>query len=251
MQTVSYQLRPFLPPRDNLRAALAASKLTLQDGDIVAVASKVVAIDEGQCIPTGQVSKDALIESEADWYFKPRRSRYRRIFTIARHMLVGSSGVDESNGSDHYILYPKKPFVSAKRLRRWLMKQYKVKRLGLVITDSMSLPLRRGAIGFALAWDGFDPLRDYRGTPDIFGRSFKIEMANLADALAATAVLEMGEGAERRPIVVIRGARNIIFENRGRAADQLIVPPEDDLFAPLLFTGRRWKRPQRSRVTKR
>jgi F420-0:gamma-glutamyl ligase len=104
------------------------------------------------------------------------------------------------------------------------------------------LPLRRGAVGFALAWDGFDPLRDYRGTPDLFGRSFEIEMANLADALAATAVLEMGEGTEKTPIVVLRGTKNIVFKNRSHAKDQLVVPPEDDLFAPLLFAGRKWRR---------
>lgn len=241
MQVFSYKLRPLLPPRDNLRSALAASKLVIQEGDIVAIASKVVAIDEGQCVPAASAAKETLIEREADFYFKPRRSRYRRVFTIARHMLVGSAGVDESNGKDHYILYPKQPFASSKRLRRWLMREYKVKQLGLIITDSMSLPLRRGAIGFALAWDGFDPLRDYRGTPDIFGRPFKIEMANLADALAAAAVVSMGEGSEQRPVAIIRNAPNIIFKNRPKSIDQLIVPPEDDLFAPLLWAGRKWR----------
>ena len=114
--------------------------------------------------------------------------------------------------------------------------------LGLIITDSTSIPLRRGAIGIALAWDGLDPLRDYRGTPDIFGRAFTIELANIVDGLAAAAVLAMGEGKEQTPVVVIRDAKNIVLKNRSRARDQLMVTPEDDLFAPLLFTGRKWKR---------
>lgn len=126
------------------------------------------------------------------------------------------------------------------------MKEYGVAQLGLIITDSMSLPLRRGAIGFALSWDGIDPLEDYRGTPDIFGRTIEIEMANRIDALAAAAVLEMGEGGEQMPIAVIRGLKGAKFKNRPKKADQLIIEPEDDLFAPLLWK-KGWKRGGRGR----
>ena len=221
--------------------ALRASRLSLKDGDIFAVSSKVVSIDEGRTVPMEGADKEALIIAEADWYRKPKASRWRSRFTIAKGVMVGSSGIDESNGSDHYVLYPHDPFKSAKRLRARLMKEYGVKELGVIITDSTSLPLRRGAIGFALAWDGIDPLRDYRGTPDIFGRAIRIELANLIDALAAAAVLEMGEGAECTPAAVIRGAKGIILKNRSpRNAAQLIVEPEDDVFAPL-FWGRGWK----------
>lgn len=242
MQVLPIKLRPLLPPKDDLLQASCISRLSLKEGDILAVASKVVSIAEGRCILVAAANKDDLIRAEADMFFKPSRSRYRRLFTIARGMLVGSAGIDESNANGHYILYPKNPFKSAKQLRRRLMKEYDVKKLGLIITDSTSLPLRRGAVGFALAWDGFDPLRDYRGTPDLFGRSFKIEMANLVDALAAAAVLAMGEGSEQTPLVVIRNAKNILFKNRLKNKDQLIVPPKDDLFAPLLFANRQWRR---------
>lgn len=251
MHVLSYRLRPLLPPKDDLLKAIRASRVSIKNGDVVAIASKAVSISEGRCVPMAGSNKEELIRGEADRYFKPTRSRHRRLFTIAKGILVGSAGIDESNGAEHYILYPKNPLKSAKRLRHWLMQKYGVRKLGLIITDSASLPLRRGAIGFALAWDGFDPLRDYRGTPDLFGRPFKIEIANLADALAASAVLAMGEGKEQRPVAVIRSARNIVFKNRPRNADQLMVSPEDDLFAPLLFAGREWKHIQRSKVTKR
>jgi len=242
MQVLPIKLRPLLPPKGDLLGALRASKLSLRSGDIIAIASKVVSISEGRCIPITKAKKNNLIRKEADHYFEPPRSRYRRIFTIARGILVGSAGIDESNGADHYILYPKDSFKSARRLRRALLRMYGVKKLGLIITDSTSIPLRRGAIGIALAWDGLDPLRDYRGTPDIFGRAFTIELANIVDGLAAAAVLAMGEGKEQTPVVVIRDAKNIVLKNRSRARDQLMVTPEDDLFAPLLFTGRKWKR---------
>lgn len=240
MRIDAIRLRALTPPQDSLLAALSKARLRLAEGDIIALASKAVSIDEGRCVPMAGASKDALMRHEADWWWRPPRSRYRRIFTIAKGALVGSAGIDESNGAGHYILYPTDPFKSARRLRRALMRAHGVKKLGLIITDSTSLPLRRGAIGFALAWAGLDPLRDYRGTKDLFGRTIEIEMANLADALAAAAVLAMGEGAEQTPAARIRGAPVSLKERSNKLA-QLIVDPADDLFAPLLWRGQ-WRR---------
>jgi len=246
-----YKIRVLVPPQDNLLDALFASKLKLRDGDILAISSKVVSIHEGRSVPVATITKEELVQKEADLYFETDRSRYqRRLFTIARGMLVGAAGIDESNANGHYILYPERPFESAKRLRRQCVRHYGLKQLGFIITDSVSIPLRRGAIGSALAWDGLDPLRDYRGTTDIFGRVFQMETANLIDALAASAVLCMGEGREQMPAAVIRGAKNIVFRNRSRKKDQLIVTPEDDLFAPLLFIDRSWQGGQRSKIKK-
>ncbi len=216
--------------------------MRLQEGDIVTVSSKVVSIGEGQSVPVEGIDKEKLIMAEADWYMKaPKSSRYRRRFTISRGTMAGSAGIDESNASGHYILYPKDPFKSAKKIRTWLMKEYGIKELAVIITDSTSLVMRRGAIGFALSWDGIDPLRDYRGTKDIFGREIRVEMANLIDALASAAVLEMGEGSEQTPIAVISGSKNISFKNRSKGRDQLLVQPEDDVFAPF-FWSKKWKK---------
>ena len=245
MQIIGIQTRALVAPQDSLLDALKKSKLSLKEGDIVAISSKVVSIDEGRTLPLDAIEKEKLIEREADWYLKaPKTSRYRTRYTINQGAMAGSAGIDESNGSDHYVLYPTDPFKSAKRMRAWLQKEYGIQELAVIITDSMSLPLRRGAIGFALSWDGIDPLRDYRGTKDIFGRIIRVEMANLIDALAAAAVLEMGEGAERIPVAVIRGVKNIPLKNRSRNAKaQLIVEPEDDVFAPFFFhKSFKWKR---------
>ncbi|HEX2792174.1 MAG TPA: coenzyme F420-0:L-glutamate ligase [Candidatus Paceibacterota bacterium] len=245
MHVIGIRTRPLIAPKDSLLDAIRASKLSLKEGDIVALSSKVVSIDEGRTLPLEAMEKEALIQQEADWYLKaPKSSRYRTRYTINEGAMAGSAGIDESNGSGHYVLYPKDPFRSAKRLRAWLRKEYGISSLAVIITDSMSMPLRRGAIGFALSWDGIDPLRDYRNTPDIFGRLIRVEMANLIDALAAAAVLEMGEGDERIPIAVIRGAKHIDLKNRSkRASAQLIVEPEDDVFAPFFFhKAFKWKR---------
>jgi len=238
----AHRLRPLLPPQDSLKDAFSKSDLSLKDGDILVISSKVVSIDEGMCTLISNTDKNTLIKQEADWFYNaPKTSKWRHLFTITKGAMSGSAGIDESNGNKHYVLYPKDPFKSAKRLRHLLMKMYRVKQLAVVITDSTSIPLRRGAIGFALAWDGIDPLRDYRGTLDIFGRKIQYEMANLIDAIAAAAVLEMGEGDECLPVVIIRDLKNIVFKNRSSSKEGLIVEPENDVFAPL-FWRKGWKK---------
>ena len=97
MQVLPIKLRPLLPPKGDLLGALRASKLSLRSGDIIAIASKVVSISEGRCIPITKAKKNNLIRKEADHYFEPPRSRYRRIFTIARGIPVGSAGIDTGN----------------------------------------------------------------------------------------------------------------------------------------------------------
>jgi len=236
-----YRLRVLTPPKDNLRAAIRASKLALHEGDIVAISSKVISIGEGSCAPIAGRDKKELIIKEAQWYRYMPRAPHKKLFTIARGVITGSSGIDESNGNGHYIFYPKNPFKSARQLRLWLQKTYGVKQIAVIITDSKSDLLRRGAVSFALSWDGIDPLRDYRGKPDLFGRPIRIEMANLIDALAASAGLHMGEVAEQTPLVVLRNVPNIVFKNRSPKRDWLMVRPDEDMFAPVLFRPR-WKR---------
>ncbi|MDB5237109.1 MAG: putative folate metabolism gamma-glutamate ligase [Parcubacteria group bacterium] len=247
MQVTGIQIRPLLPPKDSLRDALRETiRFSPKDGDIVCISSKVVSIEEGRTIPINEVpDKEILIQRESDLYLKaPKASRYRRRYTMTKGAMAGSAGIDESNANGHYVLYPLDPFKSAKDLRVWLMKEFDLKEVAVIITDSMSMPLRRGAIGFALSWDGIDPLRDYRGTPDIFGRLIRVEMANLIDSFAAAAVLEMGEGNECMPVAIIRGAKNISMKNRSsRNGAQLIVDPKDDVFTPFFFhKDFKWKK---------
>ena len=248
MQITAYKLRQLIPPQDDLQAAIFESKLSPREGDIVAISSKVVSISEGRTILITEKNstpkaKEQLLKQESDWYFKAsKNSVYHKYFTIAKGILIGSAGIDESNAKEHYILYPKDPFKSARQLRASLMKAYKIKKLAVIITDSASAPLRRGAIGIALAWDGLNPLKDYKNTKDLFGRVIKFEMANVVDALAASAVLAMGEGSEQTPLAVIRGAKNISFKNRNsKLTEQLIVTPKEDVYAGL-FWGKKWKK---------
>lgn len=225
------------PPKDNLWEKISQSKLSIREGDIIIVSSKVVSIGEGRTVPIAAVpDKDVLIKKECERYV-PRTpiKDFSVLLTLTNGFIISASGIDESNANGHYILWPKNPMRSAARIRQFLMREYRIKKLGVIITDSHSTPLRRGAIGFALGYAGISPLSDYRGTKDLFGRVFKLEQANLADALAAAAVSVMGEGAEQTPVVRIRNAPSSMFAKppRGKYTD-FIVPPEEDLYSVFL-----------------
>ncbi len=243
MQIRAIKLSVLNPPQDSLFNRIKESRLTLQEGDIVAVSSKVVSIHEGRCVPVRDFSKDELIKEEAQLYVsrEAAKSPYGAFFTVTRGVLVGSAGVDESNGNGHYILYPEDPMGSAKKILAWLKKTYKVKKLGLVITDSHSTPLHRGAIGFCIGWAGFDPFYDYRGLRDVFGRPLQFSQANFADALAVASVLVMGEGDEQTPLAVVRDVPEKIFESRHTKKENFSVTLDNDLFAPF-FERLPWKK---------
>jgi len=70
-------------------------------------------------------------------------------------------------------------------------------------------------------------LLDLNGEPDLFDRPLQSTQVGLADELAATASLVMGQGSEGRPVVLIRGLE--FGHGQGRAAD-LVRPRNQDLF---------------------
>ena len=72
-------------------------------------------------------------------------------------------------------------------------------RLGVIIGDSRTQPLRLGCSGIALGVSGFVPVEDARGTDDIYGKPLRITYKAVADNLVSAAELLMGEAGERVP----------------------------------------------------
>lgn len=238
VQTI--KTRKFLPPKDDLWELLSKSIKFLKENSIVAVTSKVVSIGEGRCIPLEKFkNKDELIMKEADIYLPRKLAPHGLVMhTIKNNIFVASAGIDESNGNDYYILWPKNSQVSAKKIWKFLCKRFKVKNLGVLITDSRLVPLRQGVVGLCLGFFGFRPLRDYRGKLDLFGRKFKMETSNLPDSLATAAVLEMGEGSEQTPLAIIEDIPYIQFTKTFSNFD---IASKDDMFYPL-FSAVKWKK---------
>lgn len=238
MEVKAIKTRKFLPPQDDLWDLLIAVK-NLRENSVVAVTSKVVSISEGRCVSVDKENKDELSIKEADRYLPREFSPSGHILhTIKNNMLVASSGVDESNGANYYILWPKNPTQSAKSIWQFLRKKFKIQNLGVIITDSRLVPLRRGVVGIAISYFGFKPLKDYRGRKDIFGRQFEMETTNLPDSLATSAILEMGEGSEQKPIAIITDISDIEFlydEYLPKTSeDSFEIPEKEDMFYPFL-----------------
>ncbi|MEO8065662.1 MAG: coenzyme F420-0:L-glutamate ligase [Candidatus Doudnabacteria bacterium] len=232
MKFLSVKTRAFLPPKDDIYDLLGEIK-KLRDGDIVVITSKVLGIHQGRCIKIGPgVNKKKLIKQEAEYYKQTRVKQQKFILTIKNHVLALSAGIDESNSNGYYVLLPTDVNKLLKEIWVYLRKKQGIKKLGVIATDSHTFPMRRGTIGIAIGFFGFEPQKDYRKQKDIFGRKFKFTQTDIVDALAVMAVYFMGEGDERVPIVVIRDA---VAEFTDKSTyRKLIMPIKSDIYYPLL-----------------
>ncbi|MDO8581833.1 MAG: coenzyme F420-0:L-glutamate ligase [bacterium] len=243
MHFIPIKTRALIPPKDDIYQVIDESLPQLHDGDVVLVTSKVVSIHEGRCIPVADVSdKDALIIQEAEHsitreYFSTAQ---KFLLTIKHNTLIPSSGIDESNAKGHYILWPKDPSASAREICLYLRKKYNTNKLAVIVTDSHTTPLRWGVTGIAIGSWGLEPLHDYRGTKDIFGRVLEVTRSSVIDPLAAAAVMLMGEGAEQQPFVIVRGAPHVVFTDTD-THQKIAIALEDDLYAPLLKIFKKYK----------
>lgn len=230
MQFIPVKTRVLTPPKDDLYAALAESLPALEEGDVVLVSSKVVAIHQGRCVPIGEAAKKDLVEESADFII--HREYSGAPLTVTNHAFLGAAGIDESNGDGHYILLPENMFGFANELHTYLCGKYALTNLGVVITDSHSGPFRYGATGVALSWWGINPMEDHRGRTDLFGREIQYERSNLVDGLASGAVVVSGEVDECIPVVIARNVPRLTFTGEN-TKDQLLVPYKEDLFRVL------------------
>lgn len=217
---------------------------SLKENSILAVTSKIVAICEGRFVQMSKANKRKLIYKEAQMVIPPEKNRYGVSLTIRNNLLIAGAGIDESNGNGYYILLPKDSQDSANIIREYLAKKFNLKNLGVVITDSRTTPLRWGVTGVAIAHSGFLALKDYVGKDDLFGRKFLFEKLNLADCLATTAVLVMGEGSEQTPLAIMEDVPTLEFQDRNptqKELAQLKIDLKDDIYGSLL-TNAPWEK---------
>lgn len=240
MQITAVKTRKVTPPKDDISDILESVALDLKENSIVCIASKIVAVGQGRCVPLTEISKDELVKKEADQYLERNLvPNSWMMHTIKNNLLIGAAGIDESNGDGYYILWPEDLDKSAEEIYKFLREKSTLKNIGVIITDSHSIPMRRGLVGISLSYFGFEPLRDYMGEKDLFDRELVLSMTNIPDSLAASAVFAMGEGAEQTPIAIIED-----LEGSVSFTDQKWVPKkpnsdfnikqEEDLYAPFL-----------------
>ena len=239
---------PLIQPGDDLvhivLEGLAAGDLTLQTGDVLVITSKIVSKAEGRQVrlDTVEPSERAIeLAAAAD---KDARivelilresvgiSRQSRGVLVMEHRLgfiSANAGIDQSNiehHEDHVLLLPLDPDATAKTIHERLLAETGVA-VGIVISDSHNRPFRLGTMGVAIGLAGIPAILDFRGKPDLFGREMRVSMQAYGDLIASVGQLIGGEGAEGRPITLIRGLQ---FPPESGTARDLLRPPEQDLY---------------------
>lgn len=225
------------PGELSLEEVLTTYVTELNENQILVVTSKLISLCENRVVAAQGTDKEALIEQEADLFLPSEFSKYNYHFTIKRNTLAAAAGIDESNGGDVYILWPKDPQASANHIRKLQSDKFRVGNLGVIVTDSISQPMRLGTTGVAIGYSGFKPINDYRGKPDLFNKAMSITRSNIAGGLAASAVVAMGEGSEQTPLCVISEVPFVQFTSNDPSPTELeeyFSSLEDDLFAPMI-----------------
>ncbi|MBQ7202243.1 coenzyme F420-0:L-glutamate ligase [Candidatus Saccharibacteria bacterium] len=223
------------PPKDDISDILNA--LEIKDGDIIFISSKVLGISEGRCFKVSDYDKTELIKNEVDRYlpYVNNTGDFHVNLTVNQNILIPSGGIDESNANGYYVLWPKNPDETCRRIRKNLMERTGVKNLGVIATDSHTTPLRWGVTGIAIGLAGVEPLEDIRGKEDLFGREMHITQIDRIDPLTSMAVAIMGESSEATPIVILRGYQDIEFKEDASMKD-FKIDPDFDLYSPLIKT---------------
>lgn len=224
---------PLVQPGDDV-AALIAARLadmgeSLQAGDILVIAQKIVSKAEGRLRRVADIRPGPEAEALAQVTGKDPRIvqavldesneviRARPGLLIVEHKsgwICANAGIDRSNvapdnaagvlDDEQLLLLPVDADASAAAIRARLGELTGV-RPGVIINDSHGRPWRVGTVGVAIGCAGLPPLWDQRGQHDLFGYELVASEECIMDELAAAASLIMGQGAEGRPAVIVRG----------------------------------------------
>jgi coenzyme F420-0:L-glutamate ligase/coenzyme F420-1:gamma-L-glutamate ligase len=231
---------PIFKGNERVNLAEIIAEYQLEDGDIIVIAETLISKLEGNILKKEDIkpSKEAIelaqklgkepevmqvILDEAKEIVKIGNGF---IITETKHGFVcANSGVDESNVNGIKPL-PKNPDESAEKIRKEIEKITK-KKVGVIISDSVGRPFRKGAVGIAIGVSGILALWDRKGEKDLFGRELKTTEVAIADELASMANVVMGEANEGIPVVIIRNAKIPFGEGRGK---DLIRKKEEDVF---------------------
>jgi coenzyme F420-0:L-glutamate ligase/coenzyme F420-1:gamma-L-glutamate ligase len=242
LEVLAVEGLPEVHPGDDL-AQLIATRSSLQTGDVLVVAQKIVSKAEGKLrrlrdvTATDEAKRIAprliaapdprFVQIVLDESVRVVRAE-RVLITETRHGFVcANGGVDHSNvpGDDCVTLLPDDPDASAARLRSRLAELTGVA-AGVIISDTFGRPWRVGIGNVALGVAGVPAVFDLRGRPDDEGKDLHATVLAIADDLAAAGGIVMGK-TERTPVVIVRG-----FESHGEqgTGHDLIRPAAEDLF---------------------
>lgn len=248
---------PLIKQGDDLAAliwqALQQEGIDLLDEDILVITQKIVSKAEGRMVDLAEVTpSQKALSIAAQTQRDPRLvelilQESKEILRITPEVIVvehrlgficANAGIDQSNveplklsqpnGKTHQpvLLLPLDVNASAEKIKRAL-EALSGKHLGVLIIDTQGRAWRLGVVGMSIGLAGLSPLEDMRGEVDLFGKPLRITMIAAADELAAAASLMMGQAAEGKPVVHVRGYP---YPLREGTFSQILRNKQSDLF---------------------
>ena len=218
---------------DAIMNSLKSNKMDLQEGDVLVISSKYVSNSQGRLITLNDVnaSKEGLSLSKK-YQIKPKIAEIVLresdfvfggitgfVITSSDNIMAPNAGIDKSNAKNGtIILYPNNPYQVAEELKRKIFLEKSV-HVGIILVDSRLMPARVGTTGVAIACAGIEPVTDMRAKNDLDGNPLKVTFQAVVDNLASIANHKMGEGAESKPLAIIR-------DSGAKLTDRKISPNE-------------------------
>ena len=240
MQIIPIPVEKEIDPSDDL-AGIIMSATNIMNDDILVITQKVVSKQEGRTVDLSTTSPSLLAKGIASQYGKDPRTmelilaESKRIVRMYNGIIItetnsglicANAGVDESNvRENHAVLLPVNPDESARMIQDSIL-QKTGKNTAVIISDTFGRPFRMGQVDCAIGVHGIEPMLDYNGAHDSFGRTLRVTAIAIADELASAAELVMGKTL-KCPAVVIRGYS---FNAGSYSSGMLVRPQEADLF---------------------
>ena len=195
----------------------------LEPGDILVVTQKIVSKAEGRIADlrdiepsefARQLAKESgrdsrlveLVLRESRSIVRMDLSRGIMITETSHGFICANAGIDTSNlpGDSLVSLLPEDPDESAQRIREEVRLALPGTDVAVIISDTFGRAWREGHVNFAVGVAGVDPIKDYRGAPDAYGKTLKVTQMAIADELASAAELVTAK-AIGVPVAIVRG----------------------------------------------
>ena len=240
LEIIPIQIQREIGVDDNF-VDLIPESIEINDGDILVFSQKIVSKNEGRILSLSSVNPSLLANGIASSYGKDPRlvelilSESKRIVRMENGIIIvetkhgfvcANAGIDESNVQDGYAaLLPEDPDKSASLLKERI-EQKTGKNISVIISDTFGRPFRLGQTDVAIGIAGLEPILDYSGKPDTFGKIMQVTAIAVADEVCSASELVMGK-VEKCPIVIVR---NYNFNSSNAKIQKLLRSEHDDLF---------------------
>ena len=240
LEIIPVKIEEEIEPNTNI-IDLVLKSTVINDYDILIFSQKIISKNEGRIVDLSSVNPSLLASGIASSYGKDPRlvelilSESKRIVRMQESVIIvesnhgfvcANAGIDESNVRDGYVtMLPEDPDQSADELKKQIEQRTK-KNTAVIISDTFGRPFRLGQANIAIGIAGMEPIIDYKGKPDTFGKILQVTAIAVADELCSASELVMGK-VENCPVAIIR---NFKFDFSDAKIQKIIRPKAEDLF---------------------